>query len=146
MLATAAQAAPILYDISGTASGGGFNDSFAGSFTYDPSTLTLSAPTSIVVTGDFGPGTYNIPHNVANGGAELDVKDAAGDTLSLFFVSALGSSVDPLSIVDIALANGSLFGFSEVTGQAAPVPEPASMAIFGAALAAFGLIRRRRVL
>jgi len=59
---TPATATPLLYTFSGatlTFSGG--TDTLTGSFTYDPSTQTLSAPSSIIVAGPVFAGTYDQP-------------------------------------------------------------------------------------
>ena len=54
-----------------------------------------------------------------------------------------GASVAPQSYLDPSFQNVALSG-SQVIGTVAPIPEPASLALFGAGLLGLGLMRRRR--
>ena len=54
-----------------------------------------------------------------------------------------GASVTPQSYQDPSFQNVALTG-TQIIGTAAPIPEPASLALFGAGLLGLGLLRRRR--
>jgi hypothetical protein len=54
-----------------------------------------------------------------------------------------GASVTPQSYLDPSFQNAALTG-SQIIGTVAPIPEPASLALFGAGLLGLGLMRRRR--
>jgi PEP-CTERM motif len=54
-----------------------------------------------------------------------------------------GVSVTPQSYLDPSFQNVALAG-SQIIGTVAPIPEPASLALFGAGLLGLGLLRRRK--
>jgi PEP-CTERM motif len=56
----------------------------------------------------------------------------------------VGKSITSVTVTAGSPTAGDFIGVDDVRFQAAPVPEPASLAIFGTALAGFGLMRRRR--
>jgi len=87
--------------------------------------------------------------NVCTTGAEYVVANNPNITGGSFSIDGslsvplLNTTYSMTELLQLTLGAGSQIGYQSNT-QLVPVPEPASLAIFGAALAGLGLIRRRR--
>ena len=110
-----------------------------GSGTIDGDHITTSG--SLSGTWTLNPGT------TGDLGAFVAIHAGNGQSDTLFEINNPGLSGTWATLNGHGLSNFNLFGCpatSPTCGASTPVPEPASLAIFGAALAGLGLIRRRR--
>jgi hypothetical protein len=144
--APAAQADVIRYTVLDlSAFGSGFGaDSIMGSFDYDTSTEQLSS-VSIVVQGGWEPGPYDDNPSYDTGFGYVGVTDS-GTNLVLFLNEPLGSLAINITAVNlngvVANAGSGTFTGVDISGDSsAPVPEPASIALLGAAVAFLGFSR-----
>jgi len=170
-----ALAAPVTWTFQGVvleepAPGGGFlYGGLTGSFDYDADTNTYS---NILIqsekSGPMGAATYtdNAPLNwraeviespsgigvVLNSGdldPAGDLLDAADMTLTLVFASALTNAGGTVGLSGGEALIGPAWGlYSEstiISGTVSTVPVPAAVWLFGSAVSALGLLRRRRL-
>jgi hypothetical protein len=153
-------AAPITYTFSGATAtfSPGQVTTITGTFTYDSTTtmesnvdITLSGPVLVPSVN----GTYTETPSAGTANASTlsafnpspSVSEVA--FMVIFFQNPLAGVADNLASVEVTdlppLANPEfIYLSSSVTGFAIGTPEPASIALLGAALIAFGAIRRRR--
>lgn len=142
--AVAAHATPITYTLeNATSTNFGLMDTYTGTFTFDPTKASLIS-LSITITGTGADnGTYTAPLNNEVTADRIAFINANLIDQRITFADPLGSTSD-----NIASTFGFLGFTDEVTGEAVPqissVPEPASLAIFGASLAMLGVMRRKR--
>lgn len=143
---TPAAATPITYTLSGvTATFVPFGtDTLTGSFSFDPSTITLDSE-DITVTGPFQPGNYNITQSASPSSISA-YNNGLTVLMEIGFASNLGTTSDSITSVIFFGSIIGTSGSSSVTGSAVPasnaVPEPASLALLGGALGLFLLTRR----
>lgn len=150
-LAPAVRAAPISYTLN---LGGG---EVEGTFTFDnsiPSLISvhLAATGSPLFTVPIMAGAPNATCSATIGSDSVSLNSAgscfsardSGDSegLVIDFADLLSTTSDP--IVDVGFVTSEFTITSQATGSAVPVPEPGSLAIFGAGLAGFAFLRRKR--
>jgi hypothetical protein len=159
VIAPPTRAAIIQYDFSSNATMTVDSNviSISGSFDFDITTSAFSIPD---VTLKLGSTTetftqFNSGTNCSNTTTSICLRNGS-DFLGILFSQSLAlDAVDPLALGPGSFLNSFSGTFpgggvnptaSAITGNVAPaaVPEPASIAILGAGLAAFGLIRPRR--
>ena len=133
--------------------GSNVTESLSGGFTWDATTNSLGSA-SVTVSGSFMTETFNSPPDLGSANFRVvDLQDGVGDIVEFAVANAfsLGAS-DPLGNYNVFgsyphLANADDFAtIASLTGSVEPAdtPEPASMAVLGAGLAALGMIPRRR--
>ncbi len=153
-----ANASPITYDLVGVSAtfddiSGSFTNTFSGNFTFDPTTVTLSAA-DIIASGDLLVGEilpYKTPAFSFNN--QINVFSFGFNEIALVFTTPLDSS--PNSISSVVIFNVGL-GFCEsgadycisssAAGQVIPeaTPVPAALPLFAGGLGAIGLLGWRR--
>jgi hypothetical protein len=141
-----ARATPMVYGFSSNASVtfDGDTEAVSGTFTYDPTTTdVLSA--AITLTGDSPyAGLYDLI--IENNDRGLFVR--SGDPsvrLELIFDGALGLGTDDLfNAFWFTGTSPRLDADGRVGGSTAPIPEPGSLALLGAALVGLASLRRRK--
>ena len=149
--APAVRAAPISYTLN---LGGG---EVEGTFTFDnaiPSLISvhLAATGSPLFTVPIMAGAPNAACSATIGSSEVSISAPgscfsatdSGDTegLVIGFADLLSTTSDP--IVDAGFVTAGEAAADDATGSAVPVPEPASLAIFGAGLMGLAFVRRKR--
>jgi hypothetical protein len=121
-----------------------------GSFTYDPSTFTVSAISITLSGGSAYDGTYTNSSAPCGSCESINAELGAG-ILDVYFNDDLGGSPDGLEEVQWeSLSPPSLaFGTSPTGGvefaSTSPVPEPSSLFLLVPTVAVLGLLRRRKL-
>ena len=156
-----ARATPITYTIDAN----GFGDTVTGTFTFDSTTPSLLS-LDITVSGPLDPAVFTAPLSAAAPGGSCTsagvfpgtyftfgpplpgscfIAENAADSevIGIAFDNLLSTTADSVSVIAV---NGPAFIAADTipTGSADPVPEPASLAIFGAGIAMLGVMRRKR--
>ncbi len=149
---TPADASPISYALTATAAFPGLGTAeLNGSFTFDPMTEILRSASIIVTNLPPYSGRY-VEDPAAQQPPEPDRIVIANPVLigdpgikiliELVFADPLGHTTDPL-LSALLIAPPTQISSAAVMGAAVPVPEPISILILGAFLAAFRLIRQQ---
>jgi hypothetical protein len=124
----------------------------SGAFGFNPVTDNAIEYVGYAVGGSF---TLNddvfssLIYTGAGTQSSLDGTDAAGNVVLVYFANVLGTAVDPLSVVkyydagSYSAAYNDYSPVGEATPSGSPVPEPSSLAIAGAGLAALVALRRK---
>ena len=97
------------------------------------------------LTGTFGsllPGTYWVEYLTDFGDPQVNRIYRTAQNLTGHI--AINSTIDQFGLIDQTAWNGQTGDLPGITLSGHNVPEPASLAVFGTALAALGLLRRRR--
>ncbi|HEV2174270.1 MAG TPA: PEP-CTERM sorting domain-containing protein, partial [Nitrospira sp.] len=127
----------------------------SGTLTITASVDGLTSPTGLVsflsqLSGHLisGTGTVDLKTYVDNSNTLFGTGTQLDDlsTLPASSSTDLGTTTSPFAITEVLTltSTGSADFSLDASMTGTPVPEPASLAIFGAALAGLGVIRRRR--
>ena len=139
----------LTFQASGTFSNG---DILSGTTTFDETTNTMLSA-NLLATGS-GVGPFDVPGVFAPDGSQtvIGVGDGTDDFVFLDFLTPTPGSVagfdggplDGESALCIGSSCSGGYPALNAGGTLTPVPEPASLAMFGAGLAALGVMRRKR--
>ena len=162
-----ADATPITYNFEPALAFVTTLDTLTGSFTYDDSPSPTLLSVDLTLTGTTIPTVFNVPVAAHIGMVDclafstigfsgrpttscIIAENASGTEEVAIQLVDLLSTTAPDAVVGVALATSDLatFFFDRPPGAAVPapvsVPEPASIAMFAAGLAALSIMRRKR--
>lgn len=159
-MASAVQAAPVTFTATGNANVVGFltfdDSTFDGTAFQGISNTSITALSLTVFgvafdLGDVVPDTTFIDSTgadpiIVNGGGTL-ADNGANSSISFFPDDDSGGPLDgdaTLEFFGPAFPNSQFLAVQWVVGEVTDVPEPGTLALFGAGLAALGWVRRRR--
>ena len=117
--------------------GGSEEGSFAGSYETTFSNDPLDPQDALI--------EYVMGQPVLDNATHLLVKDGnQSPNWYLFWIAGAWNGLDSISLMDFWPAQGAISHVSIYGGESTSVPEPSVLSMFGIALIAFGLVRRRR--
>jgi len=145
--ASEARAAAIDYVLSGvTADFGTGTVTLSGTFTYDPVSNMESFADISLTGGSFSlDGVYNNESAFPVGPNLnfIEAFDTSGDELTLIAGVQIYDTSTAIATIEVQ-GGGLEYLDDNATGSVNPVPEPATLSIFGVGLAGLGWMRRRR--
>jgi len=115
-------------------------ETLTGTFSFNPAGPSLTQVDITLTGGTPMAGTYTNPYAATPDSIRAYVDDPLASFIEIVYLNDLGPMPDPIASA-IYTNPKQRIGTVMVSGSAAPVPEPSSMAILGAALGLFGLRR-----